>query len=261
VRALLLVVCALAPALAGCGRREAPAAVAVTGETRDAATDGAIDGLPRVRVLADIAAHGGQRVIVEGFYEVDRLGKGKGGYLTWIVLADGTRISRSYGARKEEMGFVERQVRVTGVLTAGPPDPMMQSLMAPHIRVEKIELAPGQTLGPDTEIPVPPMASSSPALGARVERWVQIVGTIERLDPSTHSFAGRVDAILKLGDGTLVRVEDAVEKSYAPLRGKQVTVIGRLSMEKGTPGPYAIDLVVRGKNAVCPGVAPRCDMD
>lgn len=256
-----LLVCALAYGLPGCGRREPPAAVAVTGEVHDAAAEVGIDTLPRVRVLADIATHSGKRVVVEGLYDVDRLGKSKGGHLTWIVLADGTRISRSYGWNKDEMIFVERQVRATGVITAGPPDGHVQALMAPHLRVDSIELAPGQTAGKPDELPAPPLASASPAVVPRVDRWVGLVGTVDRLDPPTHGFAGRKDAVVKLSDGTLVRVEDAVEASYAPHLGKAVTVIGRLAMEKGAPGPYAIDLVIHGKNQVCPGVEPRCGMD
>lgn len=246
--------------LGACGRREPPAAIAVNHETRDAATDVATDALPHVRVLADIAAHGGQRVVVEGMYEIDRIQQGKGGHLTWLVLADGTRISRAYDTVKSELGFVERKVTATGILTAGPPDPRMQSLLSPHLRVEHLALAEGQVAGPGLVIPTPPVASASPALGARIDRWVNIVGTVERLDPPTHAFSGRADAVLKLGDGTLVRIEDAVRADFAPHLGKTVTVIGQLAMEKGTPGPYAIDLVVRGKKQLCPGVTPSCGM-
>lgn len=244
-------------ALLAC-RREPPTAVAVTGETRDAALDGADLALPRVRVLADIAAHSGQRVVVEGMYEIDRLGKGKGGHLTWLVLADGTRISRAYGAVQGELGFVERQVRATGLLTAGPPDSKLQALMAPHLRVESIDLVSG-TKGPD-EIPSPPLASASPGLAMRSDRWVTIVGLLERLDAPTHAFSGRADAVLKLSDGAFVRVEDVMRVDWTPHLGKTVTTIGRLSMEKGAKGPYAIDLVVRGKSEVCPGVEPRCGL-
>lgn len=234
--------------------------MAVTSEVHDAAVDVGVDALPRVRVLADIATHSGKRVIVEGLYDVDRLGKGKGGHLTWIILADGTRISRSYGLMRDEMGLVERQVRAVGVITAGPPDTKIQALLAPHLQVESIELVAGPATKV-TDLPAPPLASASPAVVPRVDRWVSLVGTLERLDPPTHAFTGRKDAVLKLSDGTRVRVEDAIEASYAPLLGKPVTVIGRVTMEKGTPGPYAIDLVVRGKNHVCPGVEPRCGMD
>jgi len=39
-----------------------------------------------------------------------------------------------------------------------------------------------------------------------------------------------------------------------------VTVTGRLAMEKGTGGAFALDLVIRGPTAICAGVVARCGM-
>ncbi|MBI2392386.1 MAG: hypothetical protein HYV09_22560 [Deltaproteobacteria bacterium] len=258
MRALvLLALVAAGGAGAGCGRREPPAAVAVPGEARDAIAE-TPEALPTVRVLGDIAANGGRRVVVEGLYEIDPIAQGKGGHLTWIVLADGTRVSRWYGAVADELGFADRRVRVTGVITAGPPDTKIQALLAPHIQPERIELAPGQTMGPPDEIPAPPVASTTPMSAPRVDRWVQIVGTLEALKPTATT--SRADATVKLSDGGVVRVENVVRLDWSPHVGKTVTVIGRLAMDKGAPGAFALDLVIRGKSAVCAGVVSRCGM-
>lgn len=254
-RALVTLACVV-----GCSRRDPPSVSPVTSEVHDGGgVDASSVGLPHVRALADIAAHNGERVVVEGLYDVDRLG-GKGGNLTWIILADGTRISRAYGAVPKELGLIEKQVRAIGRITAGPPDSKLQALMAPHLQVESIALSSGAP-EPIAALPAPPLASAAPGLAARVDRWVSIAGTLDRLEPPTSASSGRVDAILRLADGALVRVEGAVEARYKPLVGKPVTVLGHLSMEKGSPGAYAIDLVIRGKNAVCAGVEARCGME
>lgn len=258
MRALVLLACvAGAGAGAGCGRPEPPAAVAVPAETRDALAD-TQEALPVVRVLGDIAANSGRRVVVEGLYEIDPIARGKGGNLTWIVLVDGTRVSRAYGAVADELGFGDRRVRVTGVITAGPPDSKIQALLAPHVQPERVELAAGQTMGPSGEIPAPPVASTTPAIAPRVDRWVQVVGTLEALKP--NGATSRADATVRLSDGGVVRVENVVHHDWSKHAGKTVTVIGRLSMDKGAPGAFALDLVIRGKSDVCAGVVARCGM-
>lgn len=205
--------------------------------------------LSHVRVLADIAAHHRERVIVEGTYEIEPLrprAGHKGGNLTWIVLDDGTRVSRSYGAIRDEYGYVDRRVLATGTITSGPPNPNLQSLLAPHIIVETVALESG--VGPSlTILPAPPIASTTPALGARMDRWVQIIGK----PGAVGSFA--------LDDGGVVRVEDCDASEWTPLLGRRATLNGQLAMEKG-PGAYALDFVIRGRHALCAGVEPRCGM-
>lgn len=246
----LLIVIVVVVGCAGC--RRGPATIAATdGEVRESAVVEA-PALPRVRTLYDIAAHHGKRVTVEGVYEVDPLapGKHKGANLVWIVLGDGTRVSRAYGAIASELGFVGHRVEVTGTITSGPPDPTVQALLAPHITVEHVALAQGETRDEVTTIPAPPMVSASPPLGARVDRWVQVVGTLT---------AVATDATLTLADGGIVHVEGVDAAKWSPLVSKTVTVNGRLAMEKGT-GAFGLDLVIRGQTAICAGVVARCGM-
>jgi hypothetical protein len=235
--------------LLGC-RREPPAIAATDGEVREVAP---LAELPRVRVLSDIAAHHGKRVIVEGTYETDPLfpkRPRKGGNLTWVVLDDGTRISRAYGAIPDEFGYVDQRVLVTGTITSGPPDSKMQALMAPHIQVEQLTLANGLPAKPPTEMPAPPVVSAAPALGTRSDRWVQIVGTVSAVGPtSTITFA----------DGGIVKVEGCDVAEWTPLSGKTATVTGRVFMEKGA-GTYGLDFVIRGQHALCAGVVTRCGL-
>ncbi len=227
-------------------------ASSVAQEARDAAADASTDGLPRVRVLADVAAHGGERVAVEALYDVDRIGGGTGGHSTWLVLVDGTRISRAYAQVHDELGLVERRVLAVGKLTPGPADDA-HALMAPHLAVERIDLAAGEAPGPKV-VPAPPLTSAAPTLAPRYDRWTSVVGAVDRLD---HRGEG-VDAVLKLPDGTLVRVCRVEESSYRPWVGQTVTVTGLLRMEKGVAGPFAIELSLRGRTALCPGVRPGC---
>lgn len=237
-------------ACASC-RRGSTTIAATDGEVRESAVVEA-PALPRVRTLYDIAAHHGKRVTVEGFYEVDPLGpaKHKGANLVWIVLGDGTRVSRAYGVVVAELGFVGHRVEVTGTITSGPPDPRMQALLAPHITVEHVALAHGEMREDATTIPAPPMVSASPPLGARVDRWVQVVGTLT---------AVATDATLTLADGGVVRVEGVDAVKWLPLVSKTVTVNGRLAMEKGS-GAFGLELVIRGETAICAGVVSRCGM-
>jgi len=237
--------------LASC-RREAVATRPHDKETPRA--EKVVEGLPRVRVLGDIAEHHGKRVVVDGLYEVEPIARGKGGKRVWLVLVDGTRISRAYDAIKTELAFANRRVHATGTITSGPPDTHIQALMAPHLALEKLELAASEPpLASDvTEIPAPPVASTTAPLAKQLDRWVQLVGTLTALTGD--------DATIKLADGAVVRVERVHTASYAPHLGKTVTVTGRLAMEKGTGGAFALDLVIRGPTAICAGVVARCGM-
>ncbi len=103
---------------------------------------------------------------------------------------------------------------------------------------------------PVASIPPPPVISATPSLGARVDRWVQVVGTLT---------AVAVDATITLGDGGVVRVERVDETTWKPLLGATVTVTGKLAFEKGA-GAFGLALVIRGPTAICAGVVGRCGM-
>jgi len=213
--------------------------------------------LPRVRVLGDIAEHHGKRAVVEGLYEVEPIARGKGGNRVWIVLVDGTRISRAYDAVVSELAYANRKVLATGVITSGPPDTHIQaaaSESAPHLAVEKLALAFGESpLTEVAEVPTPPVASTTTALAREIDRWVQIVATLTAIGADDT-------ATLKLADSATVRVEHVHVATWSPHVGKLVTVTGRLAMEKGAAGAFALDLVVRGPTAICPGLVSRCGM-
>lgn len=249
MRVLLVVVLALAAAC----RRDAVATRPNDPELLRAETE--TSELPRVRVLADVAEHHGRRVIVEGLYDIDPISRGKGGKLVWLTLLDGTRISRAYGPVEAELPYANRRVLATGRLTSGPPDPQVQALLAPHLAVEKLELAAGEPpLDPTvTEIPAPLVASTTPALAGHHERWVQVVGTLVTIDADAT-------ATLTLSDGGTVRVERVHRPEWSHHLGTTVTVIGRLLITKGASGAFTLALVIPGRAAICPGVVSRCGM-
>ncbi len=210
--------------------------------------------LPRVRVLADIAEHHGKRAVVEALYEVEPIARGKGGRRVWLVLVDGTRISRAYDAVVAELPYANRRVLATGVITSGPPDRHVQALLSPHLAVEKLELAIGEPPLDRSahDLPVPPVASSMPTLATEIDRWVQVVGTL-------GSLTGDL-AKVELADGGAVRVEHVQVPEWAPHVGSKITVLGRLAMEKGAGSPFALDLVLRGPTAICAGAVAKCGM-
>src|SRR3954452_25341804 len=130
----------LSIALASCTKRDPPGIAAVH-EISDAAPK---ETLPSVRTKGDVETFDHKRVHVFGTYDVEPVHPHKkGGRMTTIVLSDATHVSRSYGWVRAETAFVNKRVKVTGVITKGPPDPMMQSISGPHVQLESIELASG----------------------------------------------------------------------------------------------------------------------
>jgi len=234
-------------------RRDAAVTKPHDREVRHAEAD--VGAPPRVRLLGDIAEHHGKRVIVEAKYEVEPIARGKGGKRVWLVLIDGTRISRAYDVVASELPYTGHLVLATGVITSGPPDTHIQALNAPHLALEKLELRSNQppidnTL---TDVPAPPIGSTTPSLARAIDDWVQVVATLSAISATDT-------ATLKLSDGGVVRVERVQAASWTPLIGRTVTVTGRLAMEGGFPGAFALDLVIRGPTAICAGVVARCGM-
>jgi hypothetical protein len=233
-------------------RQEAVATKPADRETPASAAPAPVD-LPRVRVLNDIAEHHGKRVVVEGLYEVEPIARGKGGNRVWLVLSDGTRISRAYDVVKSELAYASRRVLATGKITSGPPDTHVQAMSGPHLVLDKLDLAPAEApLGPTpTDIPAPAVASAAPSLAVQIDRWVQIVGTLSSISGDT--------ANVKLADGTVVRVEKLPPITATPPIGKTVTAIGRLDVDKAA-STFALSLVLRPPNQLCPGAVARCGM-
>jgi hypothetical protein len=244
-------------ALAGCARREAPEIVPVREPSKDA---GEAEKLPIVRTKSDVATFDRKRAVVFGTYEVEPVHPHKkGGRMTTIVLSDGTHVYRAYGWMKAETAFVNKRVKVTGVITKGAPDPMMQSVGGPHVQPEKIELAEGETASvpAPTVLPTPPMVTSMPGFAPHVDRWVAVNATVDSVLTTPASFGA---VILKLPDGGLVDVDSVYVSDWKPFLGKSVTVIGRVHLA-ATDAAIGMRVTLYGAGSPCPGVEPRCGMD
>ncbi|MGZ3422953.1 MAG: hypothetical protein ACXVEF_38965 [Polyangiales bacterium] len=240
-----------------CARRD-ETKIAPVHETKEAGT---LEELPLVRSKADVETFDHKRAIVLGTYQVEPVAPHhkKGGRMTTIVLSDGTLVSRAYGWVKAETAFVNKRVRVTGVVTKGAPDPMLQSVGGPHVQPEKIELAEGESpaIPAPTKLPTPPMVSSMPGFAPHVDRWVAVTATVD----SVLSTAGSWGAvILKLSDGGLVDADAIQTSEWKPLVGKTITTIGRVHFE-GSDAAMGMRVSLFGAGPPCPGVEPRCGMD
>src|SRR5258708_34542507 len=117
-----------------------------------------------------------------------------------LVVVDGTHVYRAYEWVKSETAFVGKHVRVTGVVTKAAPDPMLQSVMGPHVQPEKIELADGETAENPAPIalPTPPMVSTMPAFAPHLDRYVAVNATVDSVLVKPGGWGA---VILKLADG------------------------------------------------------------
>lgn len=213
-------------------------------------------GPAEVRTKGDIARLDGQRVVVVGRYDVELVSAHKkGGRLTSIVLADGAHVYRAYGPIRAELGFVNRHVRVTGKITSGPPDPMMQSVGGPHVALERIELEGGGQPPAATRLPTPPFASTEAELLPHFGRWIALHGTVTTVTVTSAPWA---NVAVELSDGKYVYVESVFEPEWRPLVGKAVTTIGALGVGD-VAAAHATTL--RGSGPPCAGREPRCGMD
>ncbi len=244
-----LLVCALVGALVPACRTDDRARIAaLDGEISD--TLAAKPVLADVRTRDELAREAGHRVRLHGVYEIEPLAiKGR---VVSLVLVDGTRVIRSYAPIDDEIRLADRKVIATGVVYAGPPPRYKEALAGPHVDVDQLELAPGEkAIEPaPTEIPAPPMASAAPALATRLDRWVQLVGRLDAIDP-------RGEATLRLSDGAFVRVENVAIAHWSAHVGTIVTVVGRVEVDRAASS-FALSLVIRSRAAICPGVVPRC---
>jgi hypothetical protein len=250
-QALLLTI-----ALVSCAKRDVHE-IAPVSEVKEA---GPKESLPSVRSAADIATFDHKRVNLFGTYDVEPVHPHKkGGRMTTIVLSDGTHVYRSYGWVKAETAFVNKKVRVTGVVTKGAPDPMLQSVGGPHVVPESIELAEGESPAnpAPSALPTPPMVSTFTGFAPHVGRWVAVSGTV---DSVLTTAGGWGVALLKLSDGGLVDVDAIYVSEWKPLLGKTATTIGRAHFE-GTDAAIGMRVTLYGAGPPCPGVEARCGMD
>lgn len=241
-----------------CARREDPTITPVSEQQRKVDVVDA-DALPSVRTKADLARYDRRRVVVDGWYEIVPIPGGKKAQPAHVVLIDGTRVIRSYRPIVDELGYANRRVRVTGTVTIGPPDSRLQAMMGPHVQVEQLELAAGETpITPaPSEIPTPPMVTSLPGFAPHLDRWVAVSGTLEALTPRADP--PWADARIRLADGGAALVAYVVEAGWSPLVGKTMTTIGRVSVIGGDAA-LGLDVRIVAAGAPCPGLAPRCSM-
>lgn len=205
-------------------------------------------GLARCSSLAQVMLLHGQRVLIEGVYDVARVEGSKRLQPATVRLDDGTALLRSYRPVQAEFGFLERRVKLIGSVRSGvDADPTVQQVVAPSVTPEVIELCPGETpWDPIPEqLPVPPLVVASGALGCRAGLWVRAEGVLEAV---THKGGDPwwADARLHLSDGGVVEIPTVPTNHWEPLRGRAVVVTGRVarSPEEATfklVGPTALE--------------------
>jgi hypothetical protein len=177
----------------------------------------------------DIERLHGQRVQLSAFYDVLPLRQGH--QSVYLVLPDGTQVIRAYRPVAEELGFVEKQVIVEGTIyrDANQP-PYVSQLLAPHIMVESLQLASGETAITPTpsKRPVPPLLTKADELAARVGRWSYLFGVLSTLNLEPDSTWAR--GVLTLADGTTIVLEELPSSQWKSLVGRELTVLGKLSL-------------------------------
>jgi len=173
-----------------------------------------------------------------------------------IVLPDRTRVLRAYRPVSEELGFVDRRVIVVGIILRDAGEgPAVQQVLAPHVRPERIDLAPGEPRPrvAVTELPSPPVAATAAAFDARDDQYVQAWGRLVELRRHDED-AMWANATLALKDGTTVVARAVVHARWEPLLGTPVTAVGLAGRAAGEE-PRRLS----GRVAVCAGWVERCD--
>jgi hypothetical protein len=215
--------------------------------------------IPECRTYADVERYYGTSVIIKGWYEVEPVPGGKQLQAASVVLADGTRLIHSYRPVKDMFCFINKRVMVKGIVMtdAGEP-PEAQQVMAPHIMIETIALAPDEEPY-DTvpeKIPDLPFVEHKKNLVRWNDRWAHVYGKLiaVALRPDESVLA---NAILQIGDGTKLCFEWVSFSRWTGFVNKDVTVTLLLSSVKEKEGVLHMPA---GRTALCPGKVPRCGM-
>ena len=163
----------------------------------------------------------------EGRYEVDPIPGGKRFQGAWLVLDDDTRYVIAYRPGSKHFKFLDKRVLVRGRLYMPGRD--TQHILATHLEVHSIELAPGESpyLLPPTEPVAPPVARTAAELAARNDRWVQVVGSLKSVRDDPDSFLGI--SWLRLADGTVVCARNVRMEKWSRHVGEAVTVTSRVT--------------------------------
>lgn len=134
------------------------------------------------------------------------------------------------------------------------PDPRTQHIMADHLRVLSVEVAPGQSpIEPAPQhLPAPPMVDNADDATERTGRWTLATGTLEAIQAPEQgtAYAGT----LRLSDGSSFAVNGLDGDSAGEYEGQKVTVIGRIRISDDAP---AIPEV----RAICKGRVDRCGVE
>ena len=166
-------------------------------------------------------------VQLEGYYEVDPIPGGKRLQGAWLALDDGTRYVIAYRPVPEHFAYQDRRVQVEG--RPYVPGRDTQHVVATHLEVHSIQLAPGETpyLLPPEKPLAPPVVRTATELAAREGRWARTVGTIESVHHDPGGYLGL--ARLRLEDGAEVRARDVRVAEWSRHRGKTVVVTSRVA--------------------------------
>jgi hypothetical protein len=216
------------------------------------------DQLPRCASRADVDRLHGQKVRVEGRYEVDPVPGGKKLQAATIVLDDRTRLLRSYRPVEKELHLVDRRVIVVGTVFRNAGQPAHhQQVMAPHVYPDSITLATGEKgIEPaPTELPAPPLVRTFEELERRDDRWVRLQLVLP--DEEAKGEGMWVSPEVRLAGDHWVALQMMAKSTWTKLRGKEVTVFGRVSLakSKSTPDGKRVHAIVAVD--VCAGPVER----
>jgi hypothetical protein len=196
----------------------------------------------------------------EGRYEVDPIPGGKRFQGTWLVQEDGVRYVMSYRPVPEYFPYADKRVIVIG--RPYQPGRDTQHMLAAHLQVLSIELAPGEISDTDipTELPAPPLLRTAEDVFMRDGKWGQIVGRLVALedDPDTDFST----AYIQLEDGTHLTARYAAPSQWQSYLGSTLTVMSRIEVVAShqNSADAKRKVVLTGWYAVCPGVVDRCGM-
>lgn len=199
-------------------------------------------------VALDIEPAYSDPVRLEGRYEVDPIPGGKRFQGAWLVLDDDSRYVIAYRPVPEHFEFLDKRVLVRG--RPYMPGRDTQHILATHLEVHSIELAPGETpyLLPPAKPVAPPVARTATELAARDGRWVQVVGTLESVRDDPDGYLGI--ARLRLADGTEVQARRVLAAEWSRRCSKTVTVTSRV--ERVEDGDL-VSFELVGWYAICEG--------
>lgn len=196
------------------------------------ATQGGARSPPSTPPMSDVSDPD-QRVYKDAIFEVDRVPGGKRFQGSWLLLGSGERLLLSYRPLPGYFHLLGKRVIATGRHKTHAPHE--QQIGADHFELSSMEAAPGEApITPKpVQLPSPPHVKTRAEFRAHFGRWVRIHPTFTGLaTPQEDSRWLRLG--LKLEDGSALEVHTSTsdyEKSWRPLAGKQLTLLGEASSD------------------------------